>query len=71
MATVVNNPAPVAGNNDGNGFLIGIVLLIAFIAMLLYFGLPIIRNMGPVQVNVPAPQVVMPDKVDVNVTQPK
>lgn len=64
MSTVVNNPAPVA-DSSGNGFLIGSVLLIAFVAVLLYFGIPIVRNMGPIQVNVPAPQVVMPDKIEV------
>ena len=59
MTTVVNNPAPVQekGDGGGTGFLIGVVVLIAFVAVLLYFAIPAIKNMGPVQVNVPAPQV--------------
>ena len=71
MTTVVNNPAPSGDNNGGSSMLIGVVVLIGFVFVLLYFGLPVLRNMGPVQVNVPAPQIVVPDKIDVNVTQPK
>jgi hypothetical protein len=68
MTTVVNNPAP-APDSGGSGFLIGIIILVGFVAVLLYFGIPAIKRMGPVQLNVPAPQVVIPDKIDVNVTQ--
>jgi len=74
MSTVVNTPAPVAAPvaNTGNySFLIGVVVLIAFVAVLLYFGIPVIQRMGPIQVNVPAPQinvpapqVNMPDKLE-------
>jgi hypothetical protein len=69
MTTVVNNPAPVQ-ESGGSGFLVGTILIIGFVAVLLYFGLPAIKNMGPVQVNIPTPQVVMPDKINVNVTTP-
>lgn len=37
----------------------------------LYFGIPALRRMGPVQLNVPAPQVVIPEKIDVTVEQAK
>jgi hypothetical protein len=70
MTTVVNNPAP-ASDSGGSGFLIGVIILVVFVVILLYFGIPMIRRMGPVQVNVPAPQVVVPDKIDVNVNQTK
>jgi len=70
MTTVVNNPAPVA-DTGGNSFLIGIIILIGFIVIFLYFGIPAIRRMGPVQLNVPAPQIVVPDKINVNVNQGK
>lgn len=70
MSTVVNNPAPVS-ESGGNSFLIGIIVLIGFVIVLLYFGLPIVRNMGPIQMNLPAPQVVMPNKIDVNVVPAK
>ena len=73
MPTVVNNtaPAPEGGNGGGFGFLIGIIVFIGFVAVLLYFGIPAIKRMGPVQVNIPAPQVVIPDKINVNVEQAK
>lgn len=71
MTTIVNTPAP-AEKTGGSSFLIGVVLLIAFVSILLYFGIPMIKQMGPIQlnipapqVNVPAPQVNMPDKVEV------
>lgn len=77
MTTIVNNPAPVVtpeSNGKGSGFLIGVLVLIGFLAIALYFGIPALKNMGPVQVNVPtpeinvaAPQVVVPNEVDVNV----
>lgn len=70
MTTVINTPAPVE-NSGGNGFLIGIIVLIAFVGILLYFGIPAIRRMGPVQLSVPGTQVVVPDKIDVTVTQAK
>jgi hypothetical protein len=66
MTTVINNPTP-STDNGGSGFLIGAVLLIAFIAVLLYFGIPALKNLGPAQVNIPAPQVNVPNKIDVNV----
>jgi hypothetical protein len=70
MTTVVNNPAP-AENSGGNSFLIGVIILIGFIAILLYFGIPAIRQMGPIQLTMPAPKVVIPDKINVNVNQTK
>lgn len=87
MTTIISNPgtpAPtpvtpvVVAENSGTGFLIGTMLVIAFAGSLLYFGIPAIKNMGPVQLNIPAPQVnipapkvVVPDKLDVVVTQSK
>ena len=68
MTTIVNTPAP-AENTGGSGFLIGAILLIGFVGVLLYFGIPAIKRMGPVQLNIPAPQVIIPEKIDVNVTQ--
>jgi hypothetical protein len=71
MTTILNNPAPVTTESNGSGFLIGAILLITFVGVLLYFGIPALRNMGPVQVNLPATQVVIPNKLDVNVSQTK
>lgn len=71
MTTIVNSPAPATESNGGIGFLIGAVLLIGFALIVFYFGLPVIRNLGSAQINVPAPQINVPAKIDVNVTQPK
>jgi hypothetical protein len=71
MATIINNPAPSSESSGGTSLLIGIILLIGFVAILFYFGIPAIKRMGPVQVNIPAPEVVMPDKINVNVNQTK
>ena len=70
MTTIVNNPAP-AENSGGNVFLIGVIILIGFVALLLYFGIPAIRRMGPIQLDIPAPKVVIPDKINVNVNETK
>lgn len=72
MTTVVNNPAPVqsSGDEKGSGFLIGVLLVIIFGAVILYFAIPAIQNMGPLQVNVPAPQVNVPAP-QVNVQAPQ
>jgi hypothetical protein len=63
MVTVVNNPAPKS-NEGGGGFLVGVIFLIGFVMVLLYFGIPAIKNMN-------APQIVIPNKIDVNVKQAK
>ena len=75
MTTIVNNPIPVSGarsNGGGVGFLIGTLIFVGFLAVLLFFGIPALKNLGPLEVNVPAPQVnvaapqvVVPDKVEV------
>lgn len=70
MTTIVNSPAPAADNGGINMF-IGVILLIGVVSLVLYFGIPAIRRMGPTQLTVPAPQIVMPEKIDVNVTQTK
>lgn len=71
MTTVINTPTPVE-KTEGSGFLISMVLLIVFVGVLLYFGIPAVQRMRTIQVNVPAsqinvpaPQVNMPDKVEV------
>lgn len=70
MTTIVNSPAPTNESN-GSGFLFGIVAIIGLVIVFIYFGIPAIRSMGPIQLNVPTPQVVVPGKIDVNVQQSK
>lgn len=70
MTTVVNNPAPVS-STDGNSSMVMAVVLIGLIAFVLYFSIPAIQHMGPVQLKMPTPQINIPDKVNVNVQQTK
>ena len=67
MTTIVNTPP----SNESNGFgmIIGVMGIVLLIAFFFYWGLPAIRSMGTPQITVPV-EVKMPDKVDVNVTQP-
>lgn len=68
MATIVNNPPANSDSGGGSNFLIGIILLIVFVVLFIFYGLPYLNNyMGSGQ----APQVNIPSKVDVNVNQPK
>ena len=66
MATVVNTPSNT-DNGSGMGFLLGIILLIAFIMLLMFYGIPYLGSMMQSQ----APQITIPGQIDVNVNQPK
>lgn len=70
MSTIVNNPTP-SSESGGTGLLIGILVIIGFTIFLIYFGIPMIRNLRTNQINVPSPQIVLPDKIDINVRQTK
>ena len=70
MTTIVNSTTPT-NDSSGSGLIMGIVIVLGLGILFFYFGLPAIRNMGPIQVNVPAPQVVVPGKINVNVSQTK
>lgn len=64
--TNINTPASSSNNT---GLLIGIFGLIVFSLLFIYFGIPLIRTIGTPQINLPAPVINLPDKVDVNVQQ--
>lgn len=61
MTTVVNNTTPTQtpapAENGGTGFLIGAIILAVFVAVFIFYGIPAIRQMGPIRFNVPAPVV--------------
>lgn len=65
MTTIVNSPTPT-NDSGGPSFLIGILVLIGFVLIFLYYGLPALRSMGS-----QTPQVNIPNKIDVNVKQSK
>lgn len=69
MATIVNT-TPVAAESDSSswGGLMAVVLVIAFIVLMLYYGLPALRSAGGGYGT--APQINTPEKIDVNVNQP-
>jgi hypothetical protein len=50
--------------NNGNGFLLGIIVLAVVIFLLFYYGIPALRSVGT-----SAPQVNVPGKIDVNVNK--
>jgi hypothetical protein len=65
MATIVNTPpATENSDNSGMGFFLGVVVLILFVFVLLYYGLPALSRFGSGN-----PQINVPDKVNVNVQQ--
>jgi len=68
MTTIVNTPTP-AENNGGMSLLIGIFVLVVLGLLFFYFGIPAIRRMGSGQLNIPAPQVNIPNQIDVNIKQ--
>lgn len=68
MATIINTPAaPAESGSNGMGFLFGILILILFVVFLFIFGAPYLRRMTSSS----APQINVPDKVDVNVNTPQ
>ena len=60
---VVNNTAPQSDSGNGMGFLLGVILLIVFVVLLIYYGLPLIQR------STSAPQLNVPSEIDVNVNQ--
>ncbi len=69
MTTIVNSPAPDSGSG-GYGFLIGILILVGFVITALYFGIPALQRMDPVQVNVETPEINVPAP-QINVPAPE
>ncbi len=70
MTTIVNSRTPT-NDSGGTSLLIGAFVVLFLVGIFLFFGVPAIRRSEPFQIKIPAPQVVMPDKIDVNVQQTK
>jgi len=68
MTTIVNTP-PRENNDSGNmmSLLVGAVILFAFAFVFFVYGLPMIRSSFGSGVS--APQVNVPEKIDVNINQ--
>lgn len=66
MTTIVNTP-PSSSNSDGpTGMIIGLIVLAVLGYFGFVYGLPALRNM-----QLGAPQINVPEKIDVNINQPK
>jgi hypothetical protein len=64
MTTIINTP-PATKESGGNiGMIIGLIFLIGAAYLFIVYGLPAIRQMS-------SPQINVPDKIDVNINQPK
>jgi hypothetical protein len=63
MATIVNNPGTTTDTSNNAGTLFAVLLLLALVFALVYYGLPQARNVF-------TPSVSIPDTVDVNVNTP-
>lgn len=60
MATIVNNPA--SESNGNSGLILTVLLIVVFGVLFYVYGFPAINN-------IQSPQINIPDKIDVNVTQ--
>jgi len=66
MTTIVNTP-PSSNNSGGpTGMIIGLVVLIVLGYFGFVYGLPALQNM-----QLGAPQINIPEKIDVNINQQK
>lgn len=66
--TIVNSPQPVQQpENNGMGFLIGVIVLVVFLLLFVFYALPYLRTsfMGT------SPQVNIPSHYNVDVKQSK
>ena len=72
MATIVNTPAAAHGHVDESSgssmsLIIGILIVLMLAALFFFVGLPTFRSVAaPAQ----APQINVPDKINVDVNQP-
>lgn len=67
MSTSVNSPPPNETNNGIWNFL-SMLLLVAVVFVLIFYGLPYLRNyLGMMR----TPQINVPGKIDVNIQQTK
>lgn len=72
MATTIINPAPTnnATTDSGTGFLLGVIILIAFGILFFFYGFPLIKQ-GLSGLDNGGIQITLPKTVDVKVQQTK
>jgi hypothetical protein len=63
LATVINNPAATTDDANNTGVIFAVLLLLALVFALVYWGVPNARNVF-------SPNLTVPRNVDVNVNTP-
>lgn len=66
MTTIVNNPPAQKESGGGMGMIIGLVVILVLGYLFIIYGIPALRQM-----QFGSPQINIPSKIDVNVTQPE
>ncbi len=66
MTTIVNNPPPSNDSGGNMGMIIGLIVLLVLGYLFFIYGIPALR-----QIQLGSPQINIPSKIDVNVTQEK
>ncbi len=61
MAVIVNNPAET--RRDNNSWILGLIVMLAVLFALFYYGLPALRSANT------GTNITVPDRVDVNLNQ--
>lgn len=64
MTTVVNNPPSQNDSGGGMGMIIGLIALLVLGYLFFIYGIPALQQM-----QVGAPQINVPSKIDVNINQ--
>lgn len=65
MTTIVNNPPAPKESGGGMGMIIRVIVLLVVAYLFIVYGLPALQH-----VQLGAPQINVPSKIDVNVNQP-
>jgi flagellar basal body-associated protein FliL len=70
MTTIINQPPSEQHESSSTGMIVGIVILVIVVVLVLFFGLPALRRTeAPAEQKAPAPEITIPDKIDVNIQQ--
>ncbi len=69
MTTVVNTPGQASNDSSGMGMIIGVIVLIAVLFLIFFYGMPFFRGTTSQQNN--SPTLEVPEQVDVNVNNPQ
>lgn len=66
MITIVNNPPPSQESGNNMGLIVGLIVVLVLGYLFIMYGMPALGQM-----KLGMPQINVPSKIDVNVTQQK